>query len=442
MLRFEPIKEVAFDELPDKVKKNTFLHDRITEYKGSLIPPLLAKALEDEKIIAELIKQSGEKTKSDFIHFHKTAITKVFQKKALLKKKQNFPFGVDYCSKTKTAYLVVRNDKEQLPLAYGFFFYVKILQNSKTNKFIARKTQKVHNEKLAEVKKTFDVEYPILKKVFGKENILFNFRSYRDNSVSGYLDYSKPLSIAHANYISKEITGEEFPSLQTFINIIRHRISILGPKEFMLESELKSVSESKLTPEPEPEELISKPDKTTALTSLFFSDEETLLKEAHKEDCNIKKFKDLTSESIETLKPHITFWAGQDTFLDLPINRKLDIVTTGFNRYLTEYAINYAILLDDKKLAEDLCKNGACLNVIDSFHQNKTPLALAIDYGRAKIADILIKYGAKLDSDVIIPFNNPCSNPSRFFWTLKERLNNGEADYHAVKQVLHLNKRY
>lgn len=156
------------------------------------------------------------------------------------------------------------------------------------------------------------------------------------------------------------------------------------------------------------------------------------------------KFKDLTQKSIETLKPHITFWSfDSDLNLDSEINDVLSIATTGFNRYIAGYAINYAVLLDDKELAIDLCKNGARLDVTDIYHKNKNPLELAVDYGRAGIAEILIKYGAKLDTNknTAIPSCNPCCNPSRFFWTLNERYHNREADYQAVKQVVHSNKR-
>lgn len=152
-------------------------------------------------------------------------------------------------------------------------------------------------------------------------------------------------------------------------------------------------------------------------------------------------FKDLSTRSISILEPHITFWSSEHSINgNLPIDHKFDIETTGFNRYIAEYAITYAVLLDDKELTDDLCQNGASLDVKDSWNANKTPLEVAIEYGRAGVAAILIKHGAKLPNNVEVPSNNPCSHPLRFFWSMKEQVYNREVDYSAMDSLLHHNK--
>ena len=152
-------------------------------------------------------------------------------------------------------------------------------------------------------------------------------------------------------------------------------------------------------------------------------------------------FKNLSPRSISILEPHITFWSLEARIdRDLPIDHKFDIETSGFNRYIAEYAITYAVLLDDKELTEDLCANGVNLAVRDRLNANKTPLEVAIEYGRAGVAAILIRHGAKLTHDVEVPSTNPCSHPFRFFWSLKEHADHREVDYGAVDRLLHHNK--
>ena len=151
------------------------------------------------------------------------------------------------------------------------------------------------------------------------------------------------------------------------------------------------------------------------------------------------KFNQLTEKSINTLKPHITYWLlDRDAFnLDLEINDKLDIQMTGSLRYIGEYAITYAVLLDDKNLAEDLCRNGANLEVQDRRHSNKTPLELALAYGRAGIIDIFVRYNATLpNNDFMIPSAHPCCNPFTFFWTMQEKIYGREADFTKTKKLL------
>ena len=152
-------------------------------------------------------------------------------------------------------------------------------------------------------------------------------------------------------------------------------------------------------------------------------------------------FKDLSPRSISILEPHIKYWSLGDSINgDLPIDHKFGIETTGFNRYIAEYAITYAALLGDKELTEDLCQHGVNLDVKDSWNANKTPLEVAIEYGRAGVVAILIKHGAKLTHNVEVPSNNPYSNPYRFFWSVKENAFNREVDYGAVDSLLHHNK--
>src|SRR5579862_7997547 len=128
------------------------------------------------------------------------------------------------------------------------------------------------------------------------------------------------------------------------------------------------------------------------------------------------EFTKLTSRSIRKLEPHIIYWSeAVELNLNLDINTELDILTSGCNRYIAKYAINYAILLDDQELVWDLCRNGASLEVKDSLHHNKNPLEIAIEYGRANIVETLIRYGAKTSHNKI-PSSSLCSNPFRFFW--------------------------
>ena len=51
-------------------------------------------------------------------------------------------------------------------------------------------------------------------------------------------------------------------------------------------------------------------------------------------------FKDLSPRSISILEPHIKYWSLGDSINgDLPIDHKFGIETTGFNRYIAEYAM-------------------------------------------------------------------------------------------------------
>jgi len=153
------------------------------------------------------------------------------------------------------------------------------------------------------------------------------------------------------------------------------------------------------------------------------------------------RFSDLSPQSWATLLPYMTFWAaGEIIDKNAFINDKLPIETTGFME-IAEYAIFYAVLLDDKSLLEDLCQHGADLTVRGySFHRNKTPLEIGVEYGRAEVVDKLIKYGAEVPKDLKVPSSNPCTNPATFFWSLKEKCYRREVNYQAVDALVHLAK--
>lgn len=151
------------------------------------------------------------------------------------------------------------------------------------------------------------------------------------------------------------------------------------------------------------------------------------------------KFNQLTEKSINTLKPHITYWLlDKDAFdLNLDINDKLEIQMARYLKYIGEYAITYAVLLDDKDLAEDLCRNGANLEVRDRRNSNKTPLELALAYGRAGIINIFVRYNVTLPhNDLLIPSAHPCCKPFTFFWTIQEKISGREADYTKTKKLM------
>jgi hypothetical protein len=155
----------------------------------------------------------------------------------------------------------------------------------------------------------------------------------------------------------------------------------------------------------------------------------------------VKTYRDLTQESIAKLEPLIKYWSlleGID--LDWPLDHYLDVANTDMGqRYCAEFAITYAVLLDDKELVEDLCTNGASLDVKDDMHGLKTPVEIAIEYGRAGVLNILLQHGGKIPADVVVPTNN-------FYltvWSLYEqRVRAREADYTATKDVVsrHLNQ--
>jgi hypothetical protein len=147
------------------------------------------------------------------------------------------------------------------------------------------------------------------------------------------------------------------------------------------------------------------------------------------------KFKDLNLKSFNTLKPHIEFW-GDNLDLELSIDHKFGIHTTDNFRYFAEYAITYAVLLDDKALTEDLCKHGVNLNIRDRYHSDKSPLEIAIEYGRAGIVAILMHHGAQVPPGIKVPSSKPCSHPLTFFWTLNERANKREADFKTTDRLV------
>lgn len=134
------------------------------------------------------------------------------------------------------------------------------------------------------------------------------------------------------------------------------------------------------------------------------------------------KFKDLTIKSIRKIKDYAGFWLLSSDFdLELSVNHKFDIEMAGFNRYIAEYAITYAVLLDDKDLLKDLLQNGANLDIHDSWNSNKSPIEIAVEYGRASIVKMLLKYGAIIPENITIPLVSPCFL-EHFFGLWQKRL--------------------
>ena len=150
----------------------------------------------------------------------------------------------------------------------------------------------------------------------------------------------------------------------------------------------------------------------------------------------------LSKESIETLRPLISQWLfekAENVNLDhFNINQPLTIEMSGWNKTIAGYAINYAVLLDDKQLAIDLCENGADLTVRDRWNANRTPLELALHYGRAEIARILVLYKEKAgnvaDLQALAPKRYSQSTFS--FWAMKEQALGREANFKEVDKLL------
>lgn len=153
------------------------------------------------------------------------------------------------------------------------------------------------------------------------------------------------------------------------------------------------------------------------------------------------RFSDLSPKSLATLMPFIKFWSlGEGIDMNASINDELPVETSGI-MHVSEYAIFYAVLLDDQELLEDLCHLHADLELRDTFHGGKkTPLELGVEYGRAGIVDSLIRHGAKIPDNINVPSSSLCAAPLRFFLVLNERLNGREANYQAIDTLLHHRK--
>lgn len=100
--------------------------------------------------------------------------------------------------------------------------------------------------------------------------------------------------------------------------------------------------------------------------------------------------------------------------MNASINDELPIETSGI-MHVSQYAIFYAILLDDHEILEDLCHLQADLELRDTFHSKKTPLELGVAYGRAGIVDRL-RHGAKIPDNINVPSSSLWAAPLRFFW--------------------------
>lgn len=149
-------------------------------------------------------------------------------------------------------------------------------------------------------------------------------------------------------------------------------------------------------------------------------------------------FSELSLESRAILESHVAFWSifSEGLNLTLSIDHTFEVDQEGCGMYSAQYAIVYAVLLDDKKLTQELCDLGANLNVIDHVNGRKTPLEIAIEYGRADIADILMKRGARTPKVVKIPSSNFCSDPFTFFYCLQEKARNRQVDYGKIEQLV------
>jgi serine/threonine protein kinase len=162
-------EEVGFDQLPSKMQKSVYLKEKLAfadQYK---------EAFHNTSIISQLMK-SVKDAKEEMVHFHKEDITQVFRQEKILKKNANFPFGVEYNIKTRIAYFVLREEKAQLIVESGSFCSLKILKNNSTDRCITRKTQiifpsKISVAELEEILASFESEFNILKKVYGKNNV-------------------------------------------------------------------------------------------------------------------------------------------------------------------------------------------------------------------------------------------------------------------------------
>jgi len=153
------------------------------------------------------------------------------------------------------------------------------------------------------------------------------------------------------------------------------------------------------------------------------------------------RFSDLSAKSLATLMPYINFWSlGEGIDMSASINDELPIETSGI-MHVSQYAIFYAVLLDDQELLDDLCRLQADLELRDTFHgEKKTPLELGVEYGRAGIVDSLIRHGATIPDNINVPASSLCAAPLRFFCVLNERLHGRDANYKAIDTLLHHKK--
>lgn len=162
-------EEVDFDQLPSKIQTSVYLKEALAfvgQYKEAFHNPI---------IISQLMRTVKD-AKEEMVHFHKEDITQVFRQEKILKKDANFPFGVEYNTKTRTAYFILREEKTQLIVNSGAFCSLKVLKNNSTNRCITRKTQIVIPSELSvaeleEILASFEAEFNILKKVYGKNNV-------------------------------------------------------------------------------------------------------------------------------------------------------------------------------------------------------------------------------------------------------------------------------
>lgn len=155
------------------------------------------------------------------------------------------------------------------------------------------------------------------------------------------------------------------------------------------------------------------------------------------------KFEHLSLLTQAKLFPLITYWgmnskkhADIKSLNECDINDPLDVSILANGDIFAQYAITYAVLLDDSDMLRELCKLGADIDCMDEFHQNKTPLELAVELGRANIAKILLAAGGKPTVRCVAPDMSILTNPIGFAWTMKERFIHGrQVDYDGLEQV-------
>lgn len=155
---------------------------------------------------------------------------------------------------------------------------------------------------------------------------------------------------------------------------------------------------------------------------------------------SIVTFNSLSSLSKSILFPYIKHWGilsyehyQESELLKQDINSPLPYVRLNGKNIGAQYAITYAILLDDHGLLDELIGYGADFNCKDGFNENKTPLDLAYEYGRLEIAKTLISKGAKTTNACVMPEVSLLRNPIGFMWVMSELLKCRQVDYLGIE---------
>lgn len=84
-----------------------------------------------------------------------------------------------------------------------------------------------------------------------------------------------------------------------------------------------------------------------------------------------------------------------------------------------EYApLHYAAMTGDLALIQELCNNGADIDMVAPYH-DQTPLTWAAQSGKASAVKLLIQLGAKLDKS--IPIHATSGDTDRIVCSIKQR---------------------